>query len=135
MATTNSSAHSAGGHAQGANDQHEQGHIGRPTYYRIFGALMVLMILTVLAWYVEPIIGLDRIFGENGARLIGIAVAMAIAVTKTALIVMYFMHVKISERVTQLYAAAAFVGLAIMVIIIMGDYFSRGWPPQIGPLS
>ncbi len=136
MATTSdNSGHSAQGHVAGAHDDHPYGHIGRPTYYKIFGALMGLMILTVLAWYVEPLLGLDRLVGENGARVIGITVAMAIAIAKTALIVLFFMHIKVSERVTQLYAAAAFVGLAIMVIIIMGDYFARGWPPQLGPLT
>lgn len=125
MATHNAHDHGAhGGH----------GHIGKGTYYRVFAALMVLMVLTVLAWWIEPLIGLDAIFGESGARVIGVSVAMAIAITKTALIVLYFMHVKISERVTQLYAAAAFVGFAIMVIITMGDYFARGWPPPPGPL-
>jgi cytochrome c oxidase subunit IV len=125
MATHSNSGHSAHGHEAGVHD-HGRGHIGRPTYYRIFAALMGLMILTVLAWYVEPMLQFNRV--------VGIAVAMAIACAKTALIVLYFMHVKVSERITQLYAGAAFVTLAIMVIIMMGDYFARGWPPQVGPL-
>ena len=98
-------------------------------------ALMVLMILTVLAWWVEPLIGLDAMFGTTGARMIGVAVAMAIAIAKTTLIVLYFMHIKISERITQLYAAAAFLGFLLLVIFTMGDYFARGWPPPAGPLS
>lgn len=121
MATTHDNGHGAHG------DNHGRGHIGRPTYFKVFGALMVLMILTVVAWYVEPLLQFNR--------LIGVIIAMAIAITKTALIVIFFMHVKVSERVTQLYAAAAFVGFALMVIIIMGDYFARGWPPQLGPLT
>jgi cytochrome c oxidase subunit 4 len=121
-------------HNHGAHHDEGHGHIGKGTYYRIFGALMVLMILTVLAWWVEPLIGLDAMVGERGARLIGVAVAMAIAIAKTALIVLYFMHVKVSERITQLYAAAAFVGFLLLVIFTMGDYFARGWPPPPGPL-
>lgn len=118
-----------GAHGAGAHNGHGhgRGHIGKPTYYKVFSALMVLMILTVVAWYVEPLLELNR--------LVGVIVAMAIAITKTALIVIFFMHVKVSERVTQLYAAAAFVTFALMAIIIMGDYFARGWPPQIGPLT
>jgi cytochrome c oxidase subunit 4 len=127
MAATNEHNH------HGAHDG--QGHISKGTYYRIFAALMVLMILTVLAWWVEPLIGIDAMFGESGARMIGVAVAMAIAIAKTTLIVLYFMHVKVSERITQLYAAAAFVGFLLLVIFTMGDYFARGWPPPAGPLS
>jgi cytochrome c oxidase subunit 4 len=119
-------------HTHGAHDGH--GHIGKGTYYRIFAALMVLMILTVLAWWIEPLIGLDAMVGESGARMIGVAVAMTIAIAKTTLIVLYFMHVKVSERITQLYAAAAFAAFLLLVIFTMGDYFARGWPPPAGPL-
>lgn len=119
--------HDNDGHGQVAHHGHHNGeHIGRRTYYNIFGILMVLMILTVVAWWVEPILGFNRV--------VGVSVAMAIAVAKTVLIVLYFMHIKTSERITQLYAAAAFVTFALMVIIIMGDYFARGWPPSSGPL-
>lgn len=128
MAATNNHGHSADGrHAGAHNGNHDRGHIGRPTYYKVFGALMVLMALTVIAWYVEPMLGFNRV--------LGVGIAMAIAITKTALIVIFFMHVKVSERVTQLYAAAAFVTFALMAIIIMGDYFARGWPPSVGPLT
>lgn len=129
MAATNEHTH------HGAHGQQGHDHIGKGTYYRIFVALMVLMILTVLAWWVEPLIGLDAMFGTTGARMIGVAVAMAIAIAKTTLIVLYFMHVKVSERITQLYAAAAFLGFLLLVIFTMGDYFARGWPPPAGPLS
>lgn len=101
-------------------------HIGRGAYYRIFAALMALMALTVGAWWIEGMIALPR--------LLGVAIAMGIAIAKTTLIVLYFMHVKVSERAAQLYAVAAFIGFAIMVIITMGDYFARGWPPPPGPL-
>jgi cytochrome c oxidase subunit IV len=123
-----SSSHAAGhGHDEDAGyEGHAHGHIGRPTYYKVFAALMVLMALTVGAYWVENIVAIPR--------LLGVIIAMAIAGTKTALIILFFMHVKVSSRVTQIYAAASFVGLLILFTIIMGDYFARGWPPQIGPL-
>lgn len=119
--------HSANSHGAGAHHDNGRGHIGKPTYFKVFGALMLLMILTVAAYYIEGMFELPR--------LLGVSIAMAIAITKTALIILYFMHVKVAERVTQLYAAAAFVGFAILVIITMGDYFARGWPPELGPLT
>ncbi len=115
-----------GAHASHTGAEHPHGHIGQATYYKVFAALMVLMALTVGAWWIEGIIALPR--------LLGVAIAMAIAIAKTVLIVLFFMHVKVSERATQLYAAAAFLGFAILVIITMGDYFARGWPPPPGPL-
>lgn len=123
MAKTSTTAN----HGDSAHPEHARHtHISRGTYYRVFAALMVLMALTVGAWWIEGIIALPR--------LLGVAIAMAIAIAKTTLIILYFMHVKVSERATQAYAAAAFIGFAIMVIITMADYFARGWPPPPGPL-
>lgn len=114
--------------SKGYEDDHGQGHIGRPTYYRVFAGLMVLMILTVVAWYVQ-----NNVFALPS--WLAITIAMSIAIAKTSLIVLYFMHAKVSNRVTQLFAASAFVFLLILFIITMGDYVARGWPPEQGPLT
>lgn len=118
-------AHDSGHHEHGEGSY---GHISVATYWRIFGGLMGLMILTVAAWWIE----------KNLVHLPGwlaIGIAMGIAIAKTLLIVIYFMHVKVSSKITQLFAAGAFVWLLILFIITMGDYVARGWPPGSGPLS
>ncbi len=117
----------AHGHQEPAHyDGHAHGHISVATYYRVFGALMLLMFLTVGAWWLEGVVAIPR--------LLGVIVALTIASTKTLLIVLFFMHIKVSSRMSQLYAAASLVGLLMLFIVIMGDYFARGWPPQLGPL-
>jgi cytochrome c oxidase subunit 4 len=45
------------------------------------------------------------------------------------------MHVKVSSKLTQIFAMSAFVWLLILFVITMGDYMARGWPPQKGPLT
>jgi cytochrome c oxidase subunit 4 len=116
-------------HAHHTTHHHGAGHahISRGTYYRVFAALMVLMVLTVAAWWVEK----NLIYMPGW---LAVTIAMSIAVAKTALIVIYFMHVKVSSRITQVYAAGAFVWLIILFVITMSDYVARGWPPQAGPL-
>lgn len=115
--------------AHTADHAHAQnGHIGRGTYYKVFGGLMVLMIMTVAAWWIEK-----NIIALPG--WVAVSIAMIIAIAKTALIILFFMHVKISSKVTQLFAMAAFAWLLILFIITMGDYLARGWPPQLGPLT
>ncbi|WP_028458716.1 cytochrome C oxidase subunit IV family protein [Chloroflexus sp. Y-396-1] len=116
-------------HAHHTTHHHSAGHahISRGTYYRVFAALMVLMVLTVAAWWVEK-----NLISMPG--WLAVTIAMSIAVAKTALIVIYFMHVKVSSRITQVYAVGAFVWLIILFVITMGDYVARGWPPQAGPL-
>jgi cytochrome c oxidase subunit 4 len=84
------------------------------TYIAIFLALMALTGLTVWA------AGQD--FGP-----LNTAVALAIAVTKATLVVLFFMHVKYSMPLVKLAVVAAISWLAIMFVIILADYGSRGW--------
>lgn len=54
-------------------------------------------------------------------------VALSIAVTKAALVILYFMHVRYSPSLTKLVVASSFLWLAILLSITMSDYISRGW--------
>ena len=111
-----------GGHADG------HGHISRRTYWTIFALLMALMGATVGAYIIEQRIELPAI--------LGISIAVGIAMIKTTLIVIFFMHVKLASKLVQLFAAAGFVWLLILFFITMGDYLARDWPPPlVGPLS
>jgi cytochrome c oxidase subunit IV len=122
----------AHGTTHGDSEGHH-GHVSKATYYRVFAALMLLMILTVAVYYGEDFLETQGIV-LPGVLVVGIA--MSIAVAKTALIVLYFMHVKVSSKVAQIFAAASFVWLLLLFVITMGDYAVRDWPPQLdGPLS
>jgi cytochrome c oxidase subunit 4 len=83
-------------------------------YFAIFGALMVLTALTVWVAFVD--LGLMNTF-----------VALAIAVTKATLVILFFMHVKYSSKLTWLVVASGFVFLVIMLGFTMADIVSRGW--------
>jgi cytochrome c oxidase subunit 4 len=85
-------------------------------YYRVFAALMVLLIITLAAAAVD----LSTVWGP-----LNIIIAMTIAVVKAVLVVLYFMHVRYSSRLTWFFAGAAFIWLAIMFSITLADYFSR----------
>jgi cytochrome c oxidase subunit 4 len=90
-------------------------HIVSPKiYYAIFIALAVL---TVVTWSIAK---LD--LGKMNA-----VVALTIAVIKATLVVLYFMHVRYSSRLTWVFVGAGFFWLAIMVALTLGDYMTRGW--------
>ena len=90
-------------------------HIVQPrVYYLIFIALAVL---TVATWSIAKI---D--LGRMNA-----VVALTIAVIKATLVVLYFMHVRYSSRLTWVFVCAGFFWLAIMVALTLGDYMTRGW--------
>jgi cytochrome c oxidase subunit IV len=91
------------------------GHISpKSTYYAIFGALMVLTTVTVVVAFV-PL----------GA--FNFPVAISIAITKATLVVLYFMHVKYSSKLTKMIVAMALFFLLTMFGLTMTDYMSRSW--------
>lgn len=83
-------------------------------YLAIFAALMVLTALTVWVAFFDLGVYSD-------------VVALVIAVIKASLVVLFFMHVKYSTKLTWLTVAAGFVWLGIFFILIFTDYLTRGW--------
>lgn len=88
-------------------------HVTSPwLYVAIFLALMVFTSVTI--WVAFQDLGpLNDI------------VAMAIAVTKACLVILFFMHVRHSSRMVKVTVVAGFLWLAIMIGITLTDYLSR----------
>jgi cytochrome c oxidase subunit IV len=85
----------------------------RKVYFLVFGALMVL---TLVTWLVAQV---DLGWAND-------VVALGIAVTKATLVLLFFMHVRHSSRMTALTAVAGFFWLAILFGLTIADYASRG---------
>jgi cytochrome c oxidase subunit IV len=83
-------------------------------YLGVFLALVTLTVATVV------VAGYD--FGE-----FNLVVALAVAVTKATLVVLYFMHARYSERLTHVVIASSLVFLSILVFLLLSDYVSRPW--------
>jgi cytochrome c oxidase subunit 4 len=91
------------------------GHVSpKSTYYAIFGALMVLTAITVGVAFV-PLGALN------------FPVAITIAITKATLVVLFFMHVMYSSRLTKMIVGMALFFLMTMFGLTLTDYLSRGW--------
>jgi len=92
-------------------EHHE--HIVQPgTYLAIILCLLFLTAATVGAAYV------------NLGRF-NIVVALAIAVLKATLVVLFFMHAKFSPKRTKLVILAGIFWLAILLFMTLSDYVSR----------
>ena len=87
--------------------------------FAIFAALLALLGLTVGAAYVD--------LGRWNLPL-----AMTIAAAKAALILLYFMHVRFSNKLTAVFSGAAFLWLVILLVLTLNDYMTRGWLPIEG---
>jgi cytochrome c oxidase subunit IV len=95
-------------------------------YFMVFGLLMVLTALTVFVAKFD----LAHIWGP-----LNIIVALTIAVIKATAVVLIFMHVKWSSRLTQVIIVAGIFWLFILLSITMSDYVvrtHRGWPTTLG---
>ena len=93
------------------------------TYILVFFALMALTLLTVGVAHVN----IAHHLPGQMTDAINDAVAMAIAVTKATLVILFFMHVWHSARVNKLVVWSSFFFLAVLFAFALADYFSRGW--------
>jgi len=64
-----------------------------------------------------------------------IVLALAIAVTKMTLVILFFMHGKYSSRRTKLVIVSGFFWLAIMLVLTLADYTTRHAEPSRSQLS
>lgn len=103
------------------------------TYVATFLVLMVLMGLTVLVYVIDfgHIISTGLGLGSAAGSYLNNAIALTIAIVKATFVVLYFMGVKYSSKLTKLYAATGFVWVTLMGIMFC-DYMTRGWEPATG---
>ncbi len=106
--------------------QHEQEHhiVSPFTYVIILLALLTGTALTVLASYFD----LGEWHIAQGVTIFWNPVAaLAIASTKMILVVLFFMHVKYSPRLTKLTVASGLFMFLVLVSMTLTDYMSRAW--------
>lgn len=103
----------------------EQHHIVSPAIYAVI--LVVLLCATALTcgmsyidlgeWQIAP--GVTLFWNP--------VVALAIACTKMTLVVLFFMHIKYSRRLTKLTVASGLFVFLTLVGMTLTDYMSRAW--------
>src|SRR6187431_113299 len=83
-------------------------------YYTIFAILIFCTYLTVQIAFLE--------LGAFNA-----VAALAIAVFKAVLVVLFFMHVKYSTRLTWVVVIGSVFWLGILLTLTFADYLTRAW--------
>ena len=86
----------------------------RRAYFAVFA---VLLLCTYLTWQVA--------YFDLG-RLNAVA-ALGIAIVKATLVVLFFMHVKYSTRLTWAVVIGSVFWLAILLVLTLSDYTTRVW--------
>ena len=89
------------------------------TLWLVFAALFVGTVITVVVAYFD--IG-----------LLNTPVALAIAVAKASLVVIYFMGVRWNTPLTKVVVVAGFFWLFILFGLTLNDYLTRDWLGVVG---
>src|SRR5271169_5953621 len=87
-------------------------------YYVIWAILMVMTATTVFAATIE-------------LHVFNIVLALLIATIKGTLVVLFFMHLRYSTKLTMVTVIASIFWLCILFALTMTDYISRAWPTNL----
>jgi cytochrome c oxidase subunit 4 len=94
---------------------HAEHHIvPKRVYFLVFFVLIVLTWVTALVSTVD--LGRWNIF-----------VALAIAIVKATCVILFFMHVKYSTKLTKFIVLCGFFWLSLLLFITMADLWTRSW--------
>ena len=93
--------------------------VSKNLYYLVFAALIFLTVVTYLVSLFD--------FATISPSLwwLNTLIALLIAATKASLVVLIFMHVRYSSRLTKLIVVAGFFWLAILLVFLGADYGTR----------
>jgi cytochrome c oxidase subunit 4 len=97
-----------------ASEEHRQHVIPIGVYVGIWAILMLLTGLTVFVSFLE-------LHDWN------IVLALLIATIKGTLVVLFFMHLFYSSKLTKVTVIAALFFLFLLLSLSMTDYLTRGW--------
>jgi len=89
--------------------------VPKSTYYRVAINLFALLLLTLVV-------------AEFNLGILNTPLAIAIAMVKAALIVLFFMHVRYGSPLLHVFAAGGFLWLVILFVLTFSDYISRDKP-------
>ncbi|MDX1582761.1 MAG: cytochrome C oxidase subunit IV family protein [Thermoanaerobaculia bacterium] len=85
-----------------------------PVYLAVFATLMVLTALTIIVAFFD-------------LGMFGTPVAIGIAVIKATCVILWFMHVKYSSKLTWVVVIGSAFFLLILFGITLSDYLTRFW--------
>ena len=89
--------------------------VSRQLYYRVYATLLALTLLTI-----------GIAFLDLGGSL-NTVVAITIAICKALLVLLFFMHVRYSSRLTWICVGAGVFWLVLLLSLTISDYLTRHW--------
>ncbi len=93
--------------------------VTKKQYSLVFGALLLLTFVTTAV-------------GMMDLGRLNVVVALVIAVIKATLVVLFFMHIYWSTKLTKLVVVSGIAWLILLLWLTLTDILSRGWLPFPG---
>ena len=93
--------------------------VTKKQYSYVFGTLLLLTLITTTV-------------GMMDLGRLNVVVALVIAVIKALLVVLFFMHIYWSTKLTRLVVVSGVAWLILLLWLTLTDIFSRGWLPFPG---
>ncbi len=84
------------------------------TYLLVFAALSIGTVLTVVAAHYD-------------LGMFNTPIALLIASVKAVLVILFFMHVIHSTRLTWVIVIGSFLWLGVLFVLTLADYLTRKW--------
>ena len=89
------------------------------TYTLVFLTLLALTAVTTVVATID-------------LRAFSVVVALLIAVVKMMLVALFFMHLRHSTILTKVVVGGGMLWLAILLVLSLSDFVTRGWLPVLG---
>jgi cytochrome c oxidase subunit IV len=93
--------------------------VTKKQYSLVFGALLLLTFVTTAV-------------GMMDLGRLNVVVALVIAVIKATLVVLFFMHIYWSTKLTKVVVVSGIAWLILLLWLTLTDILSRGWLPFPG---
>ena len=93
--------------------------VTKKQYSYVFGALLLLTFVTTTV-------------GMMDLGRLNVVVALVIAVVKATLVVLFFMHIYWSTKLTKVVVVSGIAWLVLLLWLTLTDVLSRGWLPFPG---
>jgi cytochrome c oxidase subunit 4 len=93
--------------------------VTKKQYSLVFGALLLLTFVTTAV-------------GMMDLGRLNVVVALVIAVVKATLVVLFFMHIYWSTKLTKVVVVSGIAWLVLLLWLTLTDVLSRGWLPFPG---
>jgi cytochrome c oxidase subunit 4 len=95
-----------------AEEHHDHPLVPYNLYVKVWGALMVLTVITVAVSYVDM-------------KQVTVLTACLIAAAKGSLVILYFMHIRFERRLYAIMIMVIFVTYAVFIGLTFVDYWYR----------